>query len=152
MELAKIEKLLEKYFQGESNLAEEQQLKQYFSSKKVAPHLAAYQPLFGYLNQSQKEVYQKELPLKPKASFSIAWISIAASILFFGGVFAYLNYKPASDPIQVASDLGTFESPEEAFEHTQKALNFLSENVNNGVEGIVYLNEFEKSRNLIFKK
>lgn len=151
MELANVEQLIEKYLQGETNLTEEQQLKQYFSTGKVASHLASYQPLFGYFAQSQKERFEREIPFKSN-KITIAWISIAASILFFGGLFAYLNYKPASAPIQTVSDLGTFESPEEAFEHTQKALAFLSENVNNGVEGIVYLNEFEKSKNLIFKK
>jgi hypothetical protein len=151
MELANIEKLIEKYVQGETNREEEQQLKQYFLSEKVAPHLRSYQSLFGYFDQSQKEQFEKEISFKSNKITS-AWVSIAASILFFGGIFAYMNYKAVSAPVQTVSDLGTFESPEEAFKQTQKALALLSENVNTGVEGIIYLNEFEKSKNLIFKK
>jgi predicted RNase H-like HicB family nuclease len=151
MELANIKQLLDKYFQGETNLEEENQLKSYFSSENIASELEQYRPLFGYFNLSSKEVFIIELPLKSN-KITIAWISIAASILFFGGIFAYMNYKPSSAPVQTVSKLGTFESPEEAFEQTQKALALLSENVNGGVEGIVYLSEFEKSKKLIFKK
>ena len=54
MELKLVEQLLEKYFQGETTIAEEKQLKAYFSSNDVAPHLAKYQALFGYF-ETQKE-------------------------------------------------------------------------------------------------
>ena len=39
MESHTIEKLVEKYFSGETSIAEEKQLKDYFSSPDVAPHL-----------------------------------------------------------------------------------------------------------------
>ena len=53
MELKLVEQLLEKYFQGETTIAEEKQLKAYFSSNDVASHLAKYQSLFGYF-ETQK--------------------------------------------------------------------------------------------------
>lgn len=152
MELARIEELIEKYFQGETTLAEEKQLKQYFSTETVATHLEHYKPLFNYLAIGKEEQFKKELSFNQKTRFSRAWIAIAASLIFFGGLFAYLNYKPSPAPAQVVSDLGTFDTPEEAFEETQKALALLSENVNEGVESIAYLNEYEKSKQLIFKK
>lgn len=152
MELARIEELIEKYFQGETTLAEEKQLKQYFSTETVATHLEHYKPLFNYLAIGKEEQFKKELSFNQKTRFSRAWIAIAASLIFFGGLFAYLNYKPSFAPDQVVSDLGTFDTPEEAFEETQKALALLSENVNEGVESIAYLNEYEKSKQLIFKK
>ncbi len=43
MELDKIENILEKYFQGETTIAEENELKEYFSSPNVAQHLEQYQ-------------------------------------------------------------------------------------------------------------
>jgi hypothetical protein len=152
MELARIEELIEKYFQGETTLVEEKQLKQYFSTETVAAHLEHYKPLFNYLTVNDKELFNKELSLPSKKRFSAAWIAIAASLVFFGVLFAYLNYKPSPAPAQVVSDLGSFDSPEEAFEETQKALALLSENVNEGVKSIAYLNEYEKSKQLIFKK
>ena len=39
MGLDRIEKLVEKYFEGESSIAEEKELKVYFSSTDVAQHL-----------------------------------------------------------------------------------------------------------------
>ena len=47
MELANIEKLLEKYLNAETTIAEEKMLKNYFLNDNVAPHLIEYQALFG---------------------------------------------------------------------------------------------------------
>ena len=47
MELANIEKLLEKYQNATTTIAEENKLKDYFLSNNVAPHLQEYQALFG---------------------------------------------------------------------------------------------------------
>ena len=41
MELDKIEEVLEKYFRGETNISEEKELKDYFSS----PNVAQQQPM-----------------------------------------------------------------------------------------------------------
>ena len=50
MELTKIEELLEKYFEGNSNETEEQVLKSYFLQENVAPHLQKYKALFGFFD------------------------------------------------------------------------------------------------------
>ncbi|HRE78381.1 MAG TPA: hypothetical protein PLL09_11215 [Flavobacterium sp.] len=153
MELAKIEQLLEKYFEGETTIAEEIQLKQYFSTEQVAAHLEHYKPLFGFFATEKEEIFTPTLSLKTKKRFTVARISIAASLIFFLGVIAILNYNPIKNQPKVAnSELGSFETPEEAFEETQKALALLSEKVNIGMESVNYINEYENSKNLIFKK
>ncbi len=43
MALDKIEQLLEKYFEAETSIAEENELRVYFSSQDVAQHLQQYQ-------------------------------------------------------------------------------------------------------------
>ena len=48
MELTNIEKLLVKYENAETTLEEENSLRTYFSSNKVAPHLKEYQLIFNY--------------------------------------------------------------------------------------------------------
>ena len=42
--------------------------------------------------------------------------------------------------------------PEVAFRETQKALAMISEHVNKGIVSMKYLNEYEQSKNRIFKK
>jgi len=50
--MKKIEQLLDKYFEGATSCAEEQQLKDYFSQEKEIPsHLQAYRDLFVSLAQ-----------------------------------------------------------------------------------------------------
>ena len=149
MELNRIEKLLENYFQGETNLVEEQELKNYFASGNVAPNLKQYQSMFGYLSEAKNEKFTKEIVIHPKKKNTV-WLSIAASvtILLGVGVFSYLNMETKT---KTTGELGTYDDPEVAFRETQKALNMVSENVNVGIKSVEYVNEYQESRNLIFK-
>lgn len=76
------------------------------------------------------------------------WLSIAASVvvLFGAGLFLYNNNVANQD-----HSFGTYDNPEIAFQETQKALQLLSTNVNVGIESVKYVNEYQQSKNLIFK-
>ena len=76
----------------------------------------------------------------------MAWLSIAATIVIMLGMFTFFNQN-----ISQSQDLGTYDDPEKAFQETQKALNLLSKNVNVGVGGMQYVQEYQKSTELIFK-
>jgi hypothetical protein len=52
---------------------------------------------------------------------------------------------------KTTGELGTYDDPEVAFRETQKALNLVSENVNVGIKSVEYVNEYQESKNLIFK-
>ncbi len=147
MELKLVEQLLEKYFQAETTIAEEKQLKAYFSSKDVAPHLAKYQVLFGYFETQKGTQYEQKLPLQPRKQRNVKWIGIAASFVVLFGLATFYFYP--SEPKH--EDLGTYDNPEEAFAATQKALLMVSEQVNIGMESVVYLEEYEKTKKTIFK-
>lgn len=145
MELKQIEILLEKYFEGETTLQEEKELKAYFSSNNVAPHLDMYVPMFTNF-QKQKEIqFTKALPLQPRKQNNVKWIGVAASVVVLFGTLLYFNNQNTS------KDLGTFSSPEEAFLETQKALHMVSLEVNKGVKSMEVLNEYEKTKKTIFK-
>ncbi|MGL2963716.1 hypothetical protein ACSVH2_07850 [Flavobacterium sp. RSB2_4_14] len=148
MALDRIEKILEKYFEAATSIAEEKELKDYFASSDVAPHLEQYKPLFGYATQAKQEQFTAMIPLKTKKRYSAVWLSVAASVVVLLGVglFTYNHYnQPTSE------DLGTYDDPEVAFRETQKALALISESVNKGIVGMSYLNEYEQSKDKIFK-
>jgi len=152
MEFNKIEDLLEKYFQGETSIAEEKELKNYFSSPNVAQHLEQYKPMFGYFSQVKEQKSTQTIPLKTKKR-NVAWLSIAASVVVLLGVgtYFYVSEKNAA-PAVAQTELGTYDDPEEALAATQKALALLSSNVNVGIESVQYIKEYEQSKNKIFKQ
>lgn len=152
MELDKIENILEKYFQGETTIAEENELKKYFSSPNVAQHLEQYKPVFGYFSQVKEQKMMQEIPLRTNKR-NVAWLSIAASIVILLGIgtFYYVSDNSTNNVV-AKSELGTYDNPEEALKATQKALSLLSNNVNVGIESVHYIKEYEQSKNKIFKQ
>lgn len=138
MVLNDIEKLLEKYENGETSLKEEQQLKHYFSQETVAPHLEMYKPMFAYFLVNQQEQFTKDIPLIPTAIgtkhvFNYKWISVAAVAVLMLGI--YFN-KP--------NDVGTIDDPEVAFNEVSKSLKMISNQFNKGTSTVGYLNEVNK--------
>ncbi|OIV44069.1 hypothetical protein [Flavobacterium johnsoniae] len=155
MELDKIENILEKYFQGETTIAEENQLKEYFSSSDVAQHLEQYKPFFGYFSQVKQQKSTQELSFSEprKKKRNAAWLSIAASVVVLLGIGTYyFASEKSAAPAVAQSELGTYDDPEEALAATQKALALLSNNVNVGIESVQYIKEYEQSKNKIFKQ
>jgi hypothetical protein len=136
MVLNNIEKLLEKYENGETSLKEEQVLKNYFTSDTVAPHLEMYKPMFAYFLGNQQEQFTKDVPLKTKTIFNYKWISVAAvAVLMLG--FYYGNSISNND-------LGTYEDPQLAFNEFSKSMEMISSKFNKGASTVSYLNEVNK--------
>ena len=149
MALDRIEILIEKYFEGETSIAEEKELKAYFSSSDVAQHLEQYKPVFGYFSQAKQEQFTASIPLKSgRKQKRLAWLSVAASVVVMLGI-GFFAYQNTSDPNQ--ENLGVIDDPEIAFKETQKALALISKHVNTGIESVNYLGEYQQSKNKIFK-
>ena len=138
MELVNIEKLLEKYLDAETSIAEENKLKTYFSGDDVAPHLEEYREMFGYFSASKNEQFTKTIQLKSK-KLNWKWLSVAASIVLLAIV--YTGYEKNQQ-----------EKAEKIYHETQFAFNMLSANLNKGTEAITELQEFETTTNKIFKQ
>ncbi len=146
MELAKIEILLDAYFEGETSLEQESLLREYFATNNVAPHLAAYQQLFVGLKAAQEEVLEREIIL-PEISTSSSskrwWYSIAASFIVVVGVASLLmSGNQFSQEEQEALI---------AFNETKETLLLLSESFNRGTEKLAILGQFTETKNLILK-
>lgn len=147
MEFNKIEVLLEKYFEGETSIAEEIELKNYFSSPNVAPHLEQYQSLFEYFSMAKEQKYTQQIPLL-SIKRKVAWLSIAASVVIMLGIGSYVYFN--ANVAMENKELGSYDDPEEALAATQKALAMLSNNVNLGVESVQYIQVYENTKNKAF--
>jgi hypothetical protein len=136
MELDKIQKLLEKYFEATTTVTEEEQLRDYFSKDSVAPHLEQYTPMFTYFSKAKDERFTKQVPLKPRVSY-YKWISIAAVAVMTFGIFFGNDYRKQKEA-------------EYAYNETKKALSLLAQNLERGTEKVAYLNEFEQTKQKIY--
>lgn len=146
MESHKIRPLLEKYFDGETSIEDERILKNYFSSDAVAPEFSEYKDIFGFYTAEKTLTSTREFPIKKESNIRQI-LSVAASVVVALGIgFMLLKTQP-----EVASDLGSFDDPEIALIETQKALALIGQNLNKGKESINYLNEYEVTKNKIFK-
>ena len=146
MELAKIETLLDAYFEGETSLEQESTLREYFATNNIAPHLAAYQQLFVGLKAAQEEILEREIIL-PTVSTSKEtkrwWYGIAASFIVVIGVASLL--MPSNQLSQEEQDALM------AFNETKETLLLLSKSFNKGTQELAVLGQFTESKNLILK-
>lgn len=90
MNMNDIDKLLEKYFEGETSLGEEQILRNYFLQTKIEDRHKAYKPIFNFFSEEKKEVV---VPKKKINSSFFRWMGVAASILLIAGIWS-LFYTP----------------------------------------------------------
>lgn len=144
MESDKIEKLVEKYFEATTTIAEEETLRTYFSKEDVATNLEQYAPMFQYFSGAKEEKYTKEVALNTMASvtkkrFNFKWLSVAAVGLLMFGIYFGNSYKEQQDA-------------EYAYQETKKAMNLLAQNFNRGTEKVAYLNQFEETKQKIYNK
>ncbi|WP_323787934.1 hypothetical protein [Psychroserpens sp.] len=137
MVLNSIEKLLEKYDNGETSLKEEQKLRDYFAQENVAPHLESYRMMFQYFNTTKQELYTKDVPLKPKKNFVYQWISVAAVAVLMLGIFIP-NVLGGSETLTLA-DLSAEER--KVYFQTKEALAMLSSNFDKGTSSLSTLSE-----------
>lgn len=149
MESQIIEDLLDRYFEAETSGQEEAQLKAYFTSGKVAPHLEQYIPVFCFFDQAGKESLTKEVSYAPSNRFSAgrrkvySWVAVAASIVIMLGIVVQQENE--------VSEFGTYEDPELAMQKTIEALEMMSIYMNAGTEDLGYIEEFNKTTNKIVK-
>ncbi|WP_109438574.1 hypothetical protein [Aquimarina sp. AU119] len=145
MELSNIEKLLEKYFEGETTISEEKELKVYFTRETVPEHLERYKDLFQFFSQESTITATKDLKLNTRRKTRYAWVGVAASVALIAGIFL------TNQPTKPDKNLGTYEDPEIALQETKKILNMVSQYMNEGKQELVYLKEFENTKNKFIK-
>jgi len=149
MESDKIEKLLEKYFEATTTLAEEETLQSYFSQENVAANLEKYAPMFQFFSGAKKEKFTKQVPLDTianvtKKRFNYRWLSVAATVLVLFGIYFGNDYLNRVEEERIATEY--------AYQETKKAMNLLAQNFNRGTEKVAYLNQFEETKQKVYNK
>ncbi|RTY74770.1 hypothetical protein [Flavobacterium sp. LS1R10] len=155
MESDKVEGLLKKYFQGATTLAQEKELRDYFSSQDIASHLQQYASLFDCFavakeqqNMNKTPVFEVVMAKNKNKKGNLGWVSIAASVVVLMGIATYVLFD--LDATKENTNLGTYEDPEAAFRATQKELSLLSKNVNIGIKSVQYIEEYQTVKNRVF--
>lgn len=88
MELHRIESLIEKYLEGETTLAEEKELREYFATHSNLPaELEVYRMMFSYYQAEQEVTYEGEILLPAPRSYkwlkTLGGIAAVLAVLWF---------------------------------------------------------------------
>ena len=143
MKVNEIEELLVRYYDGETNEAEEKELKEFFAQADIPAHLLAETPegleskLSGLIDEWDTHERRSTKIKKHTRIIHLQWVgSIAASLLILFSVGMYL-YKPYTPP----TPQDTCSSPTEAYAEAQKALFMFSSALNKGVQQMETVHE-----------
>ena len=155
MNTSEIEKLLDKFYNGETSLEEEKNLKNFFLTESVPPHLSIHAEQFLYYSKNAKEKISDPLfeekflrkaetvqvIMKPVISRYYFLMGIAAGLLLLMG----LLFTFRQDVLNRTTKENPATSPEMAFKQTQNILMLVSLNLNRGVDKMHYLGQFDKA-------
>jgi len=142
-----IDNLLDKYWEGETSIEDEQVLKKYFLSSDVAEQHAAFRDLFVYFDHESKVKYptqnQSNTP-ESETTFKVRSLSIkkyiyaAAAIFLLAiySVFVINNLKNEPQTKESYSQVQEIEDPEEALRVTKQALALLSKKFNSSTKTV----------------
>lgn len=153
--------LLEKYFNGESSIEEEEIILAYFSGEDIDPELLAEKEYFDFLNNEKKLLLAQEdisekiwetiekREIKPTINlfqftkFSKVVLAIAASIVITIVSVTLIKYEFTSKKNQqLFSD--TYSDPEIAYQEAKKAMLYISEKLNKGTDPMQSLKSFNE--------
>lgn len=156
MNLHEIEKLLEKYFEGETSLSEEKQLRNFFTSGNVPERWKNLEGYFSFVIQEQDQQIRntdfddkvmsaiKGNKLAPIVDLRRPWIywiaGVAAGVLILVAVF--VKFDPFSKRIE-----DTYKDPQTAYLEARKILLYVSAKFNRGTRSLEPVTAIETGLN-----
>lgn len=148
MDCKYIEQLLERYWQCETSLEEESELRSFFSKEEVPAHLLPYKDLFVY-QQVQKEVglgddfdarilAQVEAPVVKAKRLTLVGrfmpvfkaAAVVAVMISLGSVVQHTFFADEALDYNYDAYTDTYDDPEVAYKQVSSALMILSEGIN----------------------
>lgn len=144
MDSNSIEQLLETYFEGETTLEQEQQLRQYFTGTDVAPHLEAYVGMFCAFAKAQQETTTAPIVL-PSSKSKYRWMAgVAAATILAIGLMTQTNVQDSYS--------STYQDQEVAVLKTKQTLGMVSKMIQQSTAQLATVKEFENTTNQFFKQ
>jgi hypothetical protein len=144
MDYNNIRKLLDKYWEGESSLQEETQLREFFTGTDVPEDLKTYQPLFQFFQMEQdknlngdfdqrliQELKSSEKPTAKVRRLPYYLMRVAAAGLLLFSIY-FVNEQWNQDSYEAAASEEM--TPEEAYAQTKQALLLVSAKMNKGTD------------------
>ena len=151
MNWQEIERLLEKFYEGDTSLAEEQEIARFFAEEEVPPHLTGVKPQFDFLRAEKTGTLQDDRfdervmgLIRAKGVKRIIdlrnpwlyWMSgVAATVLILVAIF--LEFNPFSRTIT-----DTYTNPEMAYTEARKIMLFVSAKLNQGTSKLEPVGKF----------
>ena len=157
MDIKELRKLLQKYYNGETTLKEEDTLKKYFvDNPDIDEEFRAEKEQFIMFEKAEKqdvpiEDFEKKLEIlidNQKVKYPVfkrnkIWIQItavAASVLIIFGVYNSIKYFTGKPEYK-----DTIEDPQLAYEETKKTLLYISEKLHYGTRELENINKLNSS-------
>jgi hypothetical protein len=159
MELQKIEQLLDKYWDGDTSLEEEQVLQNFFTEEEVPEHLQGVATLFRKFKTDRQfktlDDDFDETVIHTIEKSASAWsfrklLRIAAAVtLLLLSVFLIKDYTSgqAEESAEASEKIeNTSEDPKLAYEQTKQALLLISSMMNEGTQHMEKLENFSEAQ------
>jgi len=157
MRAKEAEELLQKYFEGETSLEEEQSLRIFFLQEEIPGDLLPYRKWFvttgqtfedaatdGFTQEMAAMIQRQQPPVRfLSRKMIVAWSGIAASVIIIAGsLLFYLREPDYRD---------TFSDPAEAMAYAEKTLTFVSEKYNRGLATLAPVSRLKEGENKLDK-
>lgn len=155
MDLKRIELLLQRFYNGESTIDEEKELKDFFITNDVPRHLWAEQEMFTYFHTVSKNMIPDQ-GLESKIMNAVEEAEQEAAKRFAGRkkILYIVTSTAAVVAILIVSYFAfifspsmqdTYNNPEIAYLQAKETLLYVSAKLNEGTENLQALSEFDKA-------
>jgi len=148
-----IDNILNKYFEGMTNLQEERLLRNYFASGQVVPEHQAYQALFQYTTEARQQ--NTPVPFKIQVQPKSFRFYYAASVALLIGLslvwFLQSDKKMNLNMTDSATHIQVSNNNKQKKKEAEKELKKFTKNVRKGLDNAGALSIFGSTTKKVFK-
>jgi hypothetical protein len=150
MDTGQIKSLIDKYFEGNTTLVEEQQLRDYFNGDHEIPDVLApaknHFLLLDPASEYSQDIQRLKLKIsnlidnqnfvlnQPQRSHTLRWLFAAATVAILIGIAGMITYQKHKH-----ASADTFSDPRIAYEEAKNTLLFVSSQMNEGIEPLSHV-------------